>query len=352
MPGILSRPLRIAVYNVENLFVLFDQLPMGDVRALSEDAWQRLSISTTPNKSLRNVLGVARAIDELDPDFVLLSEVGGPESLENFNRCFLGGRFKTFLIEGNSDRGIDLAFLARADLNFRYDLISHRNRPLGFLYPHERQSKSSGYVEIPSAKIESHRFSRDLLELRVYPDAQPQAAAEPVLILLAVHLKSQLDPERIDPGGRDRRRAELEKLVEIWREIESEFSGRVPVLIGGDFNGNAAKTATDPEFAALYEKTPLLDVLEIAQVPVEARTTFAQVYSGGRSRGRQLDYLFVPPSMATQVRPEETRVHQYRDETGRAIESPTTMDEKRLLPSDHYPVLATFEFDTAEFRRV
>lgn len=326
-----KNPFRIMQFNVENLFVFMDHYAGEDLTSLDESAWQRLSTSSVANKPLTQVIDISAAIRDAQPDLVMLCEVGGRESLENFSRFFLNGVYKPFLIEGNSDRGIDLGFLVKADLPFRYDLISHRNRSLDFLYPHERQSELTGY---PVAHAPSHRFSRDVLELRIFEQND-----EPVLIVLLVHLKSQIDRDNIDPGGRDRRRAELEKLVEICGEVEAHFNHRVPIVLGGDFNGRAARENTDSEFRALHERTSLIDAFDAAQIAPENRFTFLQVSSHRPAIERQLDYIFVSPVLVPRVNARETYAYRFKDHLGQELGTPRNLNAKRLLPSDHYPVI-------------
>ncbi len=334
-----NRRIRIVEFNVENLFVRLDLYSGQDLSSVTEKEWRKFSTSIYPNKPLEKLRKIASAVRDMDPDILMLCEVGGRESLENFNRLFLDNAYETHLIEGNSDRGIDIGYMVKRELPFTYELISYKDRPIDFLYPHEKLSKETGYGNLRSAQVSSHRFSRDVLELRVY-----ESPGElPVLILLLTHLKSQLDRERIDPGGRDRRRAELEKLVEIYREIRGNFDHRVPVMVGGDFNGVAARIDMDPEFSALYEKTDLLDCLEIAGVPVDERFTFQQLHRTRPGVNRQLDYIFVPTELASRVNKEETWVYRFKDEAGQTQLIPRNLNEKLALPSDHYPVVLTLD---------
>lgn len=335
--------LRLVEFNVENLFVLFDHYQGQDLEQVSEKEWQRFSASTTPNKPLKQVRGIASAICDLDPDILMLCEVGGRESLFNFNKHFLADRYSVHLIEGNSDRGIDIGYLVKKTLPFTYDLISHKHRSIDFLYPHEQLSKETGYEHLRSARKQSHRFSRDVLELRAYEKATEQNDQPPAFIILLVHLKSQLDRNRIDPGGRDRRRAELVKLVKISNEIKAEFNGQTPVLLTGDFNGIAAKQNQDEEFEALYRETELVDCLEAAGLPVDERFTHQQIHNNRVGSNKQLDYIFIPPEIAARVNREHTWVYRFRDEFGMTMMVPRNLNEKRLLPSDHFPVVLTLD---------
>ncbi|MES2962858.1 MAG: hypothetical protein V4760_03140, partial [Bdellovibrionota bacterium] len=249
--------------------------------------------------------------------------------------------YAPYLIEGNSDRGIDIGYLVKRSLPFTYDLISHKHRSIDFIYPHEKLTQETGYDHLRSARVVSHKFSRDVLELRVFDDAP----SEPVLIVLLVHLKSQLDRSRIDPGGRDRRRAELEKLVKIQKEIEDEFGGRVPVVLTGDFNGSASRPEPDVEFEAIYRETKLEDVLEWAGQPHDERFTYMQLSNSKTRPGKlkQLDYIFLPPALGARVNKKETWVFRFKDHLGMTMLVPRNFNEKRLLASDHYPVVVTLD---------
>lgn len=344
-----ERRWRFISFNTENFFVYLDEPPVKEPRLMNEIEWSRLSRSTLENKALSKILEITRAVEDLDPDIMMLSEVGGRESLANFSRYFLNDKYVPHLIEGNSDRGIDLGFLVRRSLPLKYDLISHKSRKLDFLYPHEKLSKETGYTHLRSGRVASHRFSRDVLELRCYRDNDesgmklPAEAEAPEFILMQVHLKSQLDKDRIDPGGRDRRKAELEMLVKIYQEVKSEFPS-TPVFISGDFNGVVFGPFEDPEFEAM-RATDLKCCLELAEVPQEERFTW--MYLNNRRPGmyRQIDFILMPEALKERVDKSETWVYRFRDELGLHRMIPRNQNEKRLLPSDHYPVVLTLKKD-------
>ena len=334
-----ERGWRFVSFNVENLFLYFDEAPTKPVREMNEVEWRRLSRSTIENKELAKVLEIARTVDDLNPDILMLSEVGGRESLSNFSRYFLNDRYAPHLIEGNSDRGIDLGFLVRRDLPLKYDMVSHKNRRLDFLYPHERQSKETGYTHLRSGRVNGHQFSRDVVELRCFAESDER----PAFIIMQVHLKSPLDPDRIDPGGRDRRRAELEMLVKIHAEVRAEFGHpEVPIFISGDFNGTVFGERGESEFEAM-RAGDLKCCFDLAGVAEDERFTW--MYLNNRRPGvfRQLDYILVPSVLKSRVDTENTWVYRFRDEHGSYRVVPRNQNEKRLLPSDHYPVVLTLK---------
>jgi hypothetical protein len=332
---VITTNLKILLINAENLFLLSDQEISHDHLKLDEGQWQRLSTSVYENKSLLKTRALAHAILEENPDLILLCEVGGLESLRNFNRLFLNDQYSAALVEGNSDRNIDVGFLVRKGLGYYFDLVSNKNRSINYLYPHERQSLAAGMATAGGKTIQSHRFSRDAAELHLFLHNRDN----PFLIFLLTHLKSRLDPDGIDPNGFERRQAEMRTLLEIYEDLERRFDGKVPILMGGDLNGQAGRHAPDLEFSEIYQRTKLEDVCELAKLPHENRATYYQVGRNHKVEGRQLDYCFLSPTLAPYLKTESVHVYRYRDHLGIPLDPPTTLEAKTLLPSDHYPLV-------------
>lgn len=336
-----QKHLKVCQINCENLFLFFDQHlknpnlvnPTFD---LNEAEWQKLSSAQVPNKPLYKTRWLAQTLLEINADVILLNEVGGLESLENFNFYFLNNNYRSFLIEGNSDRGIDVGYLVHKRLSGQFVHLSHKSRPIQFLYPHEVELNRYNLEHNIPKQIRSHYFSRDVSELRWFVEGQNS----PSMIFLCVHLKSKLDHDNIDAGGFLRRQAELKALVAIYNEIRME-SPEVPLLLGGDFNGFASRILTTEEFEAL-QKTDLQEVFDILNIPIEECATQINFQ---RSRARQflkIDHLFVSPELATQLIREECFVHRYKSEGQVMLAYAQTYEQRTALPSDHYPVVASF----------
>lgn len=322
--------LKFCQINAENLFLLFDEPLPSNYLKLEKKQWEKLSTSVYENKPLPKVVSLARTLKDIDADIIMLNEVGGVESLKNFNLYFLQEKYSPILIEGNSDRNIDVGFLIKKNLDFYYDLFSHKNKDLDLIFGHEM-------VDSPSKKT-SYKFSRDCAELRLFKtDVQ-----NPFLIILLTHLKSPLDPERIDPNGLLRRTAELKACVDIYKDLRAKYS-KADIMLTGDFNGHAGRTNTDTEFKYIYEHTDLEDILELAQIDSEHRHTFIQIRSGYRSEGRQIDYCFLSSSLQSKLVKPSVHIYAYKDEYGSPLKKPETLEQKSQLPSDHYPLLFTLE---------
>lgn len=150
--------LKFCLLNAENLFLLFDKTPTADDLKLDEVQWQKLSNSIYPNKPLAKCKALAQIFQEIKADIIMFCEVGGLESLKNFNLLFLNNEYSTALIEGNSDRNIDVGFLIKKNLPFYFDLASNKNRSINFLYTHEKNLKAP-----PENKL-----SRDCVELKLF----------------------------------------------------------------------------------------------------------------------------------------------------------------------------------------
>jgi hypothetical protein len=317
---------RLCQFNVENLFLFLDFYKNQDLGKVTEVEWRRFSSSTTPNKSLRKCRLLAHTIQEIDAHIYALNEVGGLESLKNFNAHFLDGAYDCYLKEGNSPRGIDIGYLIKKDVPLKPLLISHRNRPINFLYPHEHEAPGGG---------RSHYFSRDVAELRLFKKGE----SSPHLVILLVHLKSKLDPDGIDPAGRRRREAEVKALVQIYNDLRTELSKNVPVIVCGDFNGQARKLNGEPEFSDLFSKTDLVDSFEELGLDEGSRFSQIQIQPGGKSIPLQIDYIFCSPDLKDRLIKEGSAHWLYNTELGHPAPLPKSLEERDLLPSDHYPMV-------------
>lgn len=322
---------KVMLLNAENLFLLSDQKFSPDHLKLDQVQWNKLSTSIYENKPLEKSKVLGQIILQESPDLIMLCEVGGLESLQNFNHLFLKDQYSAALIEGNSNRNIDVGYLIRKNMPFYFDINTNKNRPINYLYPHEKLSADTGYG---GAKV-SHKFSRDVSELHLFQKDREK----PFMIFLLTHLKSRLDPENIDPNGFERRSAELRTLVEIYNELEQKHQGQVPIAVAGDFNGNASPSETDKEFAALYSSTKLKDVCELAKLDADRSFTFYQVGRSSKTEGKQLDYCFLSPMLAPYLDPTSVQVYRYKDHLGQPFDPPSTLEAKMNLPSDHYPLV-------------
>lgn len=301
------------VLNAQDLFLFMDKYDHSEIKDLTEIKWQLMSSSLLINKAKEKCFLLGRAIENARADIVMMSEVGGPESLNNFAKYVLNDQYLPLSLPSNSDRGIDLGYLIHKDLNFEIKIHSHIDFPL-----------------TPPAR----RFSRDVLRLDL------KKGDELKLILLLVHIKSKLDMRKADFEGRTQRMMEVKGLLKIYQDLEHH---NVPILIGGDFNGHAGEKDTEEEFKQIYRETDLKDMAHLARIPEEERFSYIYFNRGGNRFQQQIDYLFISEKYAHLIDPTECYFPRYTNLEGGPFPIPKRIEQKNMLPSDHYPFVGTIK---------
>lgn len=306
------------VLNAQDLFLFMDkhnhdELPVTE---LTEIKWQLMSSSLFSNKSKEKCQILALTIKEANADIVMVTEVGGPESLANFAKYVLDDEYFALSLPSNSDRGIDLGYLVRRSLPYKVDIHSHIDYPL---------------------PLPAKRFSRDVLRLDLSENGSMK------MILLLVHIKSKLDLKRADFEGRTRRVLEVKGLLEIYQKLTADYP-KIPILIGGDMNGHAGEKDTEEEFKPIYETTDLKDCAFLANIPEEDRFSYIYFNRGGNRFVQQIDYLFISEKFKDLLIPTECYFPRYKNLTGAPLPIPKRMEQKNILPSDHYPFVAGIKF--------
>lgn len=319
--------VKIGFLNAENLFILGSPEWTGLPKDLTEKEWKKAGASFEPNKPLSKIRTLAKVFEDLDLDLVILCEVGGKESLKNFNNWFLNGHYDPFIIEGNSDRNIDLGVLKRKSAQFEVQIKSHRNRPIPILYPHEKQSLETGYGHL-HPEIGKRKFSRDVLQLDLTREGVLGAR------LLAVHLKSKREVLHLDPLSQGRRQAELQALVDIYRELIRKE--QVPTIVLGDFNGKASGPDYEEEFKALHEQSDLVDVMDLVNVHQEDRWTFV-TRSWRKVHLVTLDYAFMASRWKSKL--ESAFIYRYPGPPDFLSSPGRAQTLKEAWPSDHTPIV-------------
>lgn len=302
------------VLNAQDLFLFMDLYNGEEVLNLTEPEWQKMGISLKGNKSLEKCKELAKCITDNEADIVMVCEVGGPESLEHFAKHILKGEYVSYSLPSNSDRGIDLGYLVKRNLPFKFNLKSHKDRLL----------RSKIY----------HYFSRDVLELAIGDDDEVK------MVLLLTHLKSKLDMKKEDYEGRSRRQVEMRGVLDLFLELKDKY--QCPIFIGGDFNGNATEVDTEQEFEQIYHLTDLKDICSWEQIPIQERVSYFHFNRSGNRISQQLDYLFVPAQWSSLLVPGSVTFPHYKNLSGMPLPLPDGHEKKAILPSDHLPLLAKF----------
>ncbi len=164
------------------------------------------------------------------------------------------------LIDGNDDRGIDVALMARAE----YEIVG-----------------IASHVDDADAKGEI--FSRDCPEYRI---AAPGGER---LVLLVNHLKSK------GFGGQSssnkKRERQARRVAQIYRRLVAESQTNVVVL--GDFND----TPDSPPLAPLLAQTDLRDISAHPSFISDGRAgTF-----GNGTKSNKIDYILLSPPLFERV---------------------------------------------------
>lgn len=323
--------LKICSFNIENLFISDD--PKRPTHPLE--------------KSPEKVGLLAQVIKEINADIYFLCEVGGLSSLSLFNQNYLDSKYHCNLIPGNTDRGIEIAYLIKKTLPFDFQAYSHRQREIDFLNSKEIKENESRKIK-NEAMIPSQKFSRDVAELRLFKKGEVGPSQIPILTLFGTHLKSKLDPELADFEGRGKREAEVKTLMRIAQTMYQHWQEKCPLIILGDFNGPAMNPTFGPEFKALWKKSAqssllFKDLLEVLNIPIEERYTFISVANPAKNiplRQEQLDYILLSEELVGRVVKDHSFIYKFKF-LGNTLPYPKTLTEKYRLPSDHYPLCLT-----------
>lgn len=310
-----GRELTICELNAENLFISLDYYQGENVELVSEEEWKEFAVPQVRRwqKPIRKLWGLSAALQDIDPDIVMLVEVGGEESLRHFNRLFLGGEYIPYFLESNSPRSIDLAFLVKKSLGFEVKAVSNRHLPI----------RVEAYQGAYSA-----RLSRDIGELRLLEGGKVKLA------LFLTHLKSKISTDQ-DFRGNDVRRAEAIALAGFYEKFRSKHP-EVPVVVGGDFNSDLSSSELE-----LIARTDLCDFHDLLATPREERISLVHFDHLGQPQPQVLDYLLLSPHLRDKVVKEKSCTYRYRSFYQIPHPLPSTLEERYRMPSDHYPLVLT-----------
>lgn len=278
--------LRLATYNLKNLFLA------RDVEA-GEIAYPK------PNKELRPL---ARMIDQVGADLMVLQEVGSFEALELLNERLANPYPHLVCLPGNSRRSIHLAALSRLPMRAR----SHREAGLltgegAVLMGFADEAGAAAGERVPL------KLQRDVLCLELA-----------ALTVFVVHLKSQGNPPWQETPADDIRAAEARVVASIVTRYEAAHPG-VPVLIAGDFNDVLSSDALAP-----IRDLRFLDVLGAS-----FRDTGVRPSTYWPKRRMVIDLLLLSDALAARYVAQSVTIHR---------------SHMARTASDHYPVSMQVQF--------
>lgn len=294
--------MKICTWNMENLFLMMDKYQGEDLNLISEDHWQSFSTSlNTYNKHIQKTFDAAEVIKDIDADVYLLSEVGGVESIHNFNKYFLDNKYHYFIHQGNSRRGISVAAMVKKKNKDKFKYITN----------HRIQLNNGKYI------------SRDFGELHLI-----DKKGKTKKIFITIHLKSKISSDD-DFQGLKQRAAEIEALEILIKSLEEKY--RCPIVLGGDFNANPT------EYELKNLKNKMIDFQDLKKTNPLERCT--HVYFTTQRQLNQFDLLWVSQNLKDKIELKESFVYHFKNEYGDDLGVAESFQEKLYYPSDHYPVI-------------
>lgn len=266
--------------------------------------WIELKRDRFTDRTVRNTARVIRAVNA---HVTCLVEVESRPVLRRFAADNLRGDRRyphEILVDGNDTRGIDVALLSRF--------------PLGGLWSHTDDRDAGRRI-----------FSRDCLEVEVLlPGGRS-------LWVLLNHFKSKGYGSR--RRSNERRRTQAERVAEI---LDDGYDLRRDlVVVAGDLNDTPDSVALRP----LLELNHLYDVLAETHPDPDERWTYYY------RRREQIDYLLVSRPLRealTAAGVERRGIHGIEALTGGVERGFSTVTSPRNAASDHGAVWADFDIAT------
>jgi endonuclease/exonuclease/phosphatase family metal-dependent hydrolase len=224
--------------------------------------WVELKTEPVDELAMRHT---ARVIKDIDADILGVIEAENRISLSKFSAQMLqlvGGTpyAHVLLIDGNDDRGIDVAVLTKAGFE------------TGNVRPHVDDTDGQGLI-----------FSRDCPE---YSITTPSGET---IVVLVSHLKSKGFGSQASSNAKRQRQAT--RTAEIYARLVAE--GHPSVAVVGDFNDTPDSAALAP----LLAQTDLQDVSTHPRFVSDGRPgTF-----GNGTKGNKIDYILLSPALFGRV---------------------------------------------------
>lgn len=312
-PSPIAKPagaLRIAVYNVENLFDDFDDPELSgkhDDKGITKPESQ--------------CAAAAAAIRAIDADVIGLTEIESKQALLWFRDKYLAdmGYQHVASPDAGDERGIEQSVLSR------YPITEEKNwirLPLGGTHP---EKWGSGANHNAGQPITFHRsplavtisVPADAAGRYTGPDGRKYESSKPYEVtLVVVHQKSG------QPGAYWRER-EATKTVELVKEMQSSNPDR-NIIIMGDFNARPEDRAMK-----IYTDAGLIDLFA-------HRKRGDNTYITHES-GRPIDYILLTPSVEKELI-RETRFILGTPARPAGVDYRVTPGPEGYA-SDHYPLV-------------
>ncbi len=278
-----SGTLKVATYNIENAFDVYDNPYTRDEGTDVKLRWEYETI--------------AAALKVIDADVVGFQEIENEDVLKALVEEYLPGRGYDYVTVPltNDARGIKLGLISRVPIesitSYRWQTLSHPNA--------ER----------------TWRFARDLFHAKL------RLNDGGVLNIFVVHLKSKGSRDG-DPQSVMWRSSEAQRIRQIIGEMLADNPDERIILMG-DFNSQIGEPAISALLTPGPDGSPVLTDSHIL-IPMQDRTT----YPSERFPNSVIDFIFTSPAMSARLIPETAKIIK---------------DPELTKGSDHLPVVASFD---------
>lgn len=288
--------VRVATYNVKNLFMERDITPGSRTRPKSE----------------RSLAALAESVDRMNADVVTFQELSSKETLEKdlLSRRDLSEKYPYVAwTKGNDQRGIRVGIISKYPFTAQ---VNHADNEFPFV-------DGSG----------TGKFSRDLLRVDINTDSDPEAD----LTVYTTHLKSRRPADAGETPSDVRRLSEGKAVRDIVEKEMKEFPNRM-FVVTGDMNDNT----DDPPVQAILngpkaDSEKWIDSLD--NLSDEARNTWPANPTDKRFPPEQFDHIIFPSHFNNLVtRHEPVRYGQSLDSDTRWVSS---------AASDHLPIMVDID---------
>jgi hypothetical protein len=306
--------LKVGQFNVENMYNYrgkWERNPETNGLMLVKPPFPK------PEARWRHLQDV---ITRSDDDIMIWEEVEDFTAAKDFIDSHLGGRYKVIVIEGNDERGIDIAVLVKKDLPFDVEVQSYKNISY---------DKDGNKLKV---------FSRDLPVVSVRKAGAPESD-KPIARFVGTHYKSMQDSKG-DPKSVLKRTRQVEQTTKILGKYE-QTNPNVPIFLMGDFN---ADLRTGQEFKPLW-KAGYKDSFDLVPnpLPKDMRRTHSYLPEGEEPVYGQLDGVLVNKAGQDNL-VKSAKIIPYKNADGTDMPLPRTHDERELQGSDHRKLQIVLDF--------
>jgi endonuclease/exonuclease/phosphatase family metal-dependent hydrolase len=268
--------------------------------------WVELKTEPVDELAMRHT---ARVIKDIDADILGVIEAENRISLGRFSGQMLqlvGGMpyDRVMLIDGNDDRGIDVAVLTKAG----FEVVNVK--------PHVDDADDKGLI-----------YSRDCPEFSI------TTPTGETIVVLVNHLKSKGYGGQASSNARRKRQAK--RTAEIYGRLIAE--GHSSIAVVGDFNDT-------PDSAPLAPLLADTDLQDVSVHPKFVSDGKVGTFGNGTKRDK-IDYILLSPALFTRV--TNARVFRkgvWGGKNGVLWPIYPTMKEKVHQASDHAAIYADIKF--------